>query len=433
MKLPSRVEESRVSTLQQPAHDTPPRPAPSWTFPKAFDLERHNEDVRRVWEAYHQRRPIRVPVIFGINARYTLLGHPHVHEQTQEMPKGLGEIRSFEAENAFEQYWSSPDEMLLRQLVHQDWIRHHILQDVEMGVPSNGWTVSVDLQNVYEAAWFGCEVHHRSGQVPDTLPLLADDRKNLLFDRGTPYPFRGGIMAKNWDYYEHFKKRQAEGLTFRGKPIAQVNPSGLGTDGPLTVACNLRGATAFMTDLLWDPEYAYRLLEYVTEATIFRIQAFRRHLGVPLKTPSWGFADDSIQLISDRIYRDMIFPFHKKLVSTFSEGGPNSIHLCGDATRHFPLLREELNIQSFDTGFPVDFCQLRQQMGLDVEIKGGPSVPFLSSATPDEVWNETRRILQSGIKEGGRFILREGNNLAPDIPLPALSALYQAGKEYGTY
>jgi len=129
----------------------------------------------------------------------------------------------------------------------------------------------------------------------------------------------------------------------------------------------------------------------------------------------------------------LVFPFHKRLVDAFSEGGPNSIHLCGDATRHFPFLKARLNIRSFDTGFPVDFAWLRKTLGPDVEFQGGPSVPFLMEACPQEVEAEVRRILSSGIMEGGRFVLREGNNLAPGVPMENLWAMYDAVHAWGRY
>jgi uroporphyrinogen-III decarboxylase len=128
-----------------------------------------------------------------------------------------------------------------------------------------------------------------------------------------------------------------------------------------------------------------------------------------------------------------VLPFHRRLIEGLSEPGANSIHLCGDATRFFPLLRDELNIRSFDTGFPVDFSWMRQALGPKVEVKGGPSVMFLQSATPAQVREEVRRILDSGIRGGGRFILREGNNLPPDVGLDPLWAMYETVREFGRY
>lgn len=35
--------------------------------------------------------------------------------------------------------------------------------------------------------------------------------------------------------------------------------------------------------------------------------------------------------------------------------------------------------------------------------------------------------------EGGRFVLREGNNLAPCTPVENVEAMYGAGKIFGLY
>ncbi|MBI4551369.1 MAG: hypothetical protein HY710_03825 [Candidatus Latescibacteria bacterium] len=384
---------------------------------RPIDYAQHNAEVKAIWDAYYKREPIRVPIILGINPRYTMF-------DDETNPDRI----------SFTAYSTDSLVMLERQLIHQDWIRHHIPQDMEMGPPQNGWAVYVDFQNYYEAAWLGCDVHHYQGQVPDTAPLLQDDtNKHRLFDQGIPDPFEGGLMRRNWAFFDYFKQKQAGGYTYKGLPIASVAPAGLGTDGPLTVACNLRGTTEFMTDLLADPGYARALLDYITEATIVRITAYRQRLGLPLKTPEWGFADDALQLISTDLYESLILPFHRRLVETFSEGGPNSIHLCGDATRHFGFLRGALNIQSFDTGFPIDFAWVRDQVGPDVEIRGGPSVMLLQTGSPAQVRAEVRRVLSSGVMRGGRFILREANNLPPGVPVENLWAMYETGKEYGQY
>jgi hypothetical protein len=35
--------------------------------------------------------------------------------------------------------------------------------------------------------------------------------------------------------------------------------------------------------------------------------------------------------------------------------------------------------------------------------------------------------------KGGRFVLREANNLAPCTPVENITAMYEAGKEFGVY
>jgi uroporphyrinogen-III decarboxylase len=96
-------------------------------------------------------------------------------------------------------------------------------------------------------------------------------------------------------------------------------------------------------------------------------------------------------------------------------------------------MRDELNVQSFDTGFPVDHGWLREELGPDVRIQGGPHVELLRTGTPAQIREETRRILQSGVMEGGKFVLREGNNLAPGTPEENVAAMYAACREFGRY
>jgi len=133
------------------------------------------------------------------------------------------------------------------------------------------------------------------------------------------------------------------------------------------------------------------------------------------------------------MFRELILPYHRRFFNALYGEGPHSMHLCGDATRHFRTIRDELNVWSFDTGFPVDFTWLRKELGPDVEILGGPSVPFLETATPNQVTERVKEILGSGITEGGRFMLREGNNLPPGVSLDNINAMWYAVHEYSRY
>ena len=79
----------------------------------------------------------------------------------------------------------------------------------------------------------------------------------------------------------------------------------------------------------------------------------------------------------------------------------------------------------------MDFAWLRQELGPEVQINGGPTVAFLQRATPSDVRQEVRRILSTGVTEGGRFVLREANNMAPGIPEENIAAMFYAAKECG--
>ena len=381
---------------------------------QTVDFEAHNEEVKRVWEAFHAGRPYRAPVILGINPRILLL-NPELN------PEGI----------SFQHYFSDPDLMAQVQMRTQHYVRHHLLQDAEMGLPSGGWAIYPDLQNIYEASWLGAPIEFRAGQVPDTTPILNDDNKRMLFDRGIPDPFEGGAMGMNWRIHQHMKENQSR-YSHAGVPVTTVGILGLGTDGPMTVAASLRGATELCIDMYEDPEFVHELLRFITEAAITRIRALRPVMGYEMKPRSWGFADDSIELLSVETYREFVLPYHRLLLSELAGEGPHSVHLCGDVSHLMPTLKEELNVNSWDTGFPVDHGRMRKELGPDFLIQGGPAVSLLLHGSPADVEAETRRILDSGVTEGGRFILREANNLSPGTPAANVAAMYRAAGGLGS-
>lgn len=383
-------------------------------MPAITDFAAHNAAVAEVWRQYHAGTPTRVPMILGLSSRFTLLD-PRLNV--------LG--------ITYQNYFNDPEVMLRHQLHHQSWTRHNLPQDAEMGLPE-AWVVSVDFQNSYEALWWGAPLQFIHGDVPDTPTFVTDDHRAEFMARGIPDPF-SGWMGRAWEYLDYFRAREAEGLTHQDRPVRAGGVPGAGTDGPFTLACALRGPTQVCLDIYEDPTFFHEFMALLTEGTIQRIKAFRRRFDQPEESPAWGFADDSVLLLSVPTYREHVLPYHQRLNEAFGAQGPNSIHLCGDATHLFRTIRDELNVTSFDTGFPVDHGWLRRELGPDIAIYGGPHVELLRTGTPEQVQAEARRILHSGIMEGGRFILREGNNLAPGTPVENVAAMYEACQAFGQY
>lgn len=375
-----------------------------------LDFAAHNAEVRSVWDAFHNRKPIRVPAVVGTNTRFFML-NPEANDTGVQ----------------FKEYSEDPDVMFDTQLRFQRWSKFNLMQDVELGIPERWWT-SVDFQNYYEAAWFGCKVHYIVGQVPDTQPDFADNPERVM-EHGLPDPF-DGLFAKGQQYYEHLKERAKAG--FMDRPVDVAAP-GMGTDGPMTVACNLFGADFVCETMAEDPDRLHLLFDFITQASILRMAAWRAVGGIEGKNDGFGIADDSVALISTTMYKEHVLPFHRRFFEAFGTGKGHGIHLCGNATRHFKTIVEELGVDNFDTGFPVDFAKLREELGPDVLIQGGPHIEFLRTRTPAEVYEESRRILQSGVMAGGRFLLREGNNLAPGTPLENIEAMHQAAVDFGKY
>ncbi len=378
------------------------------------EYARHNEATKALWEAFHVNQHDRTPIRLNTNPRM-LMQDPAYNT------KAL----------TYQEYMTDPDQMAQGVLEWLYWTRFFLPGDHEQGLP-DAWQLYIDFENIYDAAWFGAPIAFHKDQIPYAAPLLHDDNKHMLFDRGIPDPFAGEWAERALSFMAYFEARAREGWTFLGRPVkAPVSAPFMGTDGPFTTAACLRGPTAICTDLLTDPDYVKALLEYITEAIIVRMRAWRECLERPMQEPVFHSADDSVEMLSADQYREFVLPQHRRLYDAFCPDGERGIHLCGNAQRLFPLLKQELNITHFDTGFPVDFAQFRREMGPEVLLSGGPRAPLFVEPMPDVLLAETERILASGICTGGRFILQEGNNLPPRTPLPYCRAFYELGKRMG--
>jgi hypothetical protein len=385
-----------------------------WYEWSMMDYTSHNEETRQVWEAYRAGKPMRVPVIFCTEMRWYLLD-PDLNR----------------AGISWETYLNDPKIMYECCLQHAYAVRHRIpYQDAELGIPSEGWTVAPFFANIIDEAWFGCQVLFMEGQAATTLPRFDGGHKQEVLERGIPGPF-DGILGKIRDYLEFFRM-QAASDQFHDRPVKIGLPQPLHFDGILTVANGIRGPEIF-EDMLADEAYYHALMDFITETSIARVLAWREFCGVDPR-PEQGFlADDAIQFISTALYREKVMPYHKRFLAALYGGGPHSMHLCGNVQRHLPTLVKELNVKSFDTGFPLDFSSLRDQVGEEVEIRGGVRVPDLLSCSPGEIYVKARDILTSGIMRGGKYIMAEANDLAPRVPLENLAAMYSAAKNFGRY
>lgn len=367
-----------------------------------------------VWKAYHDRKPTRVPMLLATNDRVALLDR-----------------RIDAAGLTFKDVFTDAKAMLMVML-HWKYLcrkRYHRFCDWPMD-DENPWTVDINFHNVADAMFFGCPVHYRPGEVPDTMPILNDDNKRSVFDIDISDPLARPPYRTACEFYESLTD-YVKGKTFLGRPIVVNAPDFNGTDGPLTIAMNIRGHD-ILVDMVDDPEYAHQLFRFILDMTLNRRKGFARKYNLAL-SGSW-MADDSIALISVEQYREMLLPHHRYFYEAVeSKPGQRSIHLCGDATRHFPTLHKELGVTSFDTGFPVNFAELRKTLGPDVEIWGGVEVGLLVTGTPEQVYERSKSILTSGIMTGGRFVFREGNNLPPNVPWANLAAMYQAVFDFGKY
>ena len=375
-------------------------------------FEQHNEMVLRLWKDFKLNRHKRIPVIWGMNDRMIVLN------------KELN-IRNY----TYEKIFNDPETMLQVELEFEYWKRLNVYADWEMGLPRE-WPTSVQFQNVYESAWFGAPLYFPESSVPDIFPFLkSEDDVKAFMKKGMPESF-SGFMARVRSFYEYFLKKKEEGYTYFGRPIGIISAP-IGTDGPFTIATNITGG--YVVKMLYlNRSLAEEFLWFITESIIERMKAWHKLLNISFPYEGFGFADDSIQLLSPRAYREFVLPLHKKIVNTFCSGRPG-IHLCGAVIHHLKTLKDELNISSIDTGFPLNLDKAREILGEDVVIQGGVKVTTLKEGPLSRIEEEVRSILDSGVAKGRRFVFRDANNVAPNTPVEHLNFTYELLKRISLY
>ncbi len=390
---------------------------------RRVDIQRHNEEVRALWSAFERREAPRAPCMVGGSISNYFL-NPDLNTRRWE----------------FRDYFEDVQVQIRAQLEFQEWLRTHVLCDREMGVPDGGWRLATDFQNSWEASWFGCEVVYHPGLIPDTVPLLADGLERLR-DLPDPDPLKDGLVGRAVEFFDAMVEI-CPTLEYRGAPVLPpASITGEATDGPFDCAVKLRGPDV-MLDMLTSPEEFHALMDYITRNIIRRMKALREHRwervpGSPdagrCRGKSFWLADDAIAMLSVEHYVEHVLPYHRRIVEEFCEPGGLYVHLCGDATRHFPVIVRELGARGFDTGFPVDHGALRRALGPDVLIAGGPTVMLLKDGPEEAIEREVRRICESGALEGGRFYFIAANNLAPCTPVEHIATFYDAVRRYAAF
>ena len=382
------------------------------------------EEKLAVWRAYKERRPTRTPLRWNLNNRAWLL-NPSLNTFGWTYGDYLRDPKVILETNARFQMWRA----------EELW---PTTCDSSEGLPDEWWC-SADVQNCYDAAFYGGKIFAPPNQVPAVESFLTLDDVDAFLERDYA---SDNAIANNPFIMERLSlteelKKAAKDFSFMGRR-AKVGEYTFawGFDGAVTAGAAVFGADFFLL-LAMDPDKGTRLLEKFTRDALARIRWLNRRAGLPERHKVCGFADDSIQLLSCDMYRELVLPWHIFYCNEMDESSPaerlRGCHLCGDATRHFKLISDAVGVNSFDTGFPVDFAALRRELGPEIEICGGVHVTILQEGTPDSCYAEAARILNSGVRDGGRFVLQEANNLPPNVPLENLQAVYQACLEHGRF
>ena len=264
-----------------------------------------------------------------------------------------------------------------------------------------------------EAADCGAAVHYFDDQPPtvdESNALLHD--KSRLKSLSIPDPVRPkSRMNDRVQAVKHFAQKVKGELFIEGW-----------VEGPCAEAADLRGINALMTDFIDDPEFVRELFEFnirmATEFAKAQIEAGCDIIGV---------GDAAASLVGPRIYRDVVFPYEKRLIENIHAlGGKVRLHICGNTSKSLKEIGQ-LGCDMVDLDWMVPVDKARAEMGNDQVLAGNlDPVKCLRNSTPQDI---TNAVVACHRAAGANYIVGAGCEVPRDTPPENLMAMRDYAKK----
>jgi len=241
----------------------------------------------------------------------------------------------------------------------------------------------------------------------------------------------------NPDNSERFKglKEKVEMIYETNEYPIVVDPTG---GIPFQNAQNLRGFDTFLIDLLINQEFAETLMDKLLAFQIKLLKNLFNEIGSYIDVIK--IADDlgaqNAPLISPELYRSVIKPRHKDLISFIKKYTKAKVLLHTDGNV-YPFMEDFIEI-GVDIINPIQISaqgmdpgKLKNNFGDQLCFWGGiDTQKILPHGNIKEVKDEVKKMIDC-LAPGGGYILCAVHNIQPDVPPENICAMYQTVQEYG--
>lgn len=276
-------------------------------------------------------------------------------------------------------------------------------------------TVAVYGDSYLEAEALGTEIEFREDTVPKVKKYFLAD-KSCLAKLNIPDPRKD----KRLPVYLEACERVASA-------IKEAGVGGL-VNGPWNIAANLRGLEQLIYDTIDDPNLVHQLMRFTTEvAKVFADAQRQAKIGI-------NFADAaaSCSVISPKIYREFVKPYHQELISYFQQKRVGtSIHICGYID---PIMEDVIS-----TGvgmISIDaLSSLKKLVDLSqkkVVAMGNVATSLFAEGTKEQMEMAVKNCLDIAAK-GSAYVLCSGCEIPYNSSLENVRTFLEAGRRYGSY
>lgn len=232
------------------------------------------------------------------------------------------------------------------------------------------------------------------GMCISTKYALED--KGKLSSLQVPDPTKDGRMPAYLEILEETKKIITDSI------VSAV------VAGPWTTAIGLRGANELIRDAIKDPDYVHELMAFCSQVAISFMEAIQ-----PLKVGlSYSEAPASCSLISPKMYREFIFPHHKRIVEYFKERKAGlGLHVCGYAD---PILEDMVNtgVTNISIDAPTDLAKAFEATRGKAVLIGNINTNLFFEGSKGDMAQAMKNCIDLAPKDSG-YILASGCEVPP--------------------
>jgi len=276
-------------------------------------------------------------------------------------------------------------------------------------------TITITGDVYLDAEAFGAKVEFPEDVPPHLVTSVLEDKANLG-KLSVPDPEKVGRLC--W-YLEACERVKSE--------VKDIPVSGASA-GPWTLAADLRGLERLIFDTVDDPDFVHELMRFSTEWMKISLAAIRETgIGVGM-----GEASASCSVISPKIYRTFIKPYHEEISNYFKERKLYvSLHICGYID---PIMEDVL-----ETGIGMISIDSPSSLGKLVELAQGKAV--IMGNVPTLLFAEgTKQQMEAAVKEcvdtaakGSKYILCSGCDIPLNSNRESVDCFMEAANKYGRY
>ena len=194
--------------------------------------------------------------------------------------------------------------------------------------------------------------------------------------------------------------------------------------GPLNIASFLMGTTELMTTMMMEPDKVHKLLRVITD---FLKQWHKLQRETITTIDGILMLDDIVGFVGEDEFMEFGYPYLKEIYDT--DVSVKFFHNdadCSSSVKYY----SEIEINLYNPGLELSINELHEITENKVVILGSlPPRDVLAACSPDEVYNQTKEMLQ--LVENKKMLLPScGGGMPPNVSNDNINAFIKAVKEF---